>query len=90
MTNYGGKRYRNLSQDVELTSIASRVIDDDKISAKTIPYSVLKSHRKLLFIPPGKYINKYSPEKFSGVKNNFSARPGTKSGYFPTAKSEIV
>lgn len=90
MTNYGGKKCRHLSHDTDLISQPSDTIEDDKISVRTLPYSVLKSHRKLLFIPPGKYINKYSSDKFSGVNTHFSPTPGTKSGYFSTTISKMV
>ncbi|CAI2387134.1 unnamed protein product [Moneuplotes crassus] len=89
MTNFKQSRYRNLSQDFEASSQASGVIDFEKVSTRTIPPSMVDSHRKLLFVQPGKYINKYSCKKFEGINMAFSSRPGTKSGYFPTAISEM-
>jgi len=89
-TTFKGKRYRNLSQDADMISVASNTIENDRMSARTIAPSMSRTHRKLLFIQPGKYINNYAPKTFRGKKTQFSDRPGTRTGYFPTSQSEIA
>lgn len=93
MTTQKHCKTRRLSQNLDSITIGSAGYENDKMSVRTIPYSSVRSHRNLLFIPSEKYMNNYSPMKLKdgAYKPNYdSIHAKTKSVFIPTTRSEAV
>ena len=65
------------AENETITVVAASQLDNDHVTAKTVPYDTVRTHRHLLFPQSHRFMNKNSPIQQKGVeyKLNYDIKP---------------